>query len=142
MTKRGSDDIFLIDLSAKGIGSIVKSLNKTIIKTTKINDHIIGLKKVFTRYEEPFCEIRQNHKGMKISVKLPDVKKKDIFLNVSQNAIEVKASAIIKNKSKKDILKNYHRVINIPPCSLPQKTTVDYKSSKLKINLPYAKVGQ
>ena len=138
--KRGSKNVLLIDFTAKSIGRIVKDINRTIQKSTGINEHITNIRKIFTNYEEPFCEIRQNHKGMKISIKLPEVKKKDIFLNVSQTSIEVNASSIARDESKKDILKVYHRIINIPECSISEKTTADYKRDKLKINVPYEKI--
>ena len=58
--KIGAKDILLIDFTAKGIGKIVKDINRTIQKSTGINEHLTSIIKVFTKYEEPFCEIRQS----------------------------------------------------------------------------------
>ncbi len=133
--------VLLIDFTSKGISTIVKNLNKTIEKrTVKINRQFNQIRKVFIKYEEPFCEIRQNHKGMHISLKLPDVKKKDIFLNVTKSSIEVKADALFRDASRKEAFKTFHRIIDLPSCSLHEKTSAQYKNNKLKIKIPYGKI--
>ena len=100
-----------------------------------LNKHFTYLKKRFINYEEPFSEIRQNHKGMNITIKLPEVKKKDVIINITEDKIELKAKSIKKNRT----LKNYHRIIDIPKCSVSKyiKADYNYKKEILKIKIPY-----
>jgi HSP20 family molecular chaperone IbpA len=113
--------------------------NETISNTlTNFKDkfftkHFNNLKKGFMIYEEPFCEIRQNHKGMKITIKLPEVNKKDIFLNITQDKLELKAKALKKGK----VLTNYHKIVDLPHISITKKAKADYKNKNLKIDIPY-----
>ena len=143
MPKKKSDknDILALDFTKEGLNSLFKNLNNHIKYNTKIlNKHITNIKKSFVRYEEPFCEIRQNHRGMNISVKLPDVKKKDIFLNITSSAIELKANSVFHSKKEGTVIKTYHRIIDIPSCSISQKTKAEFKRDKLKITVPYEKI--
>ena len=100
-----------------------------------LNRHLENLKKGFIKYEEPFSEIRQNHKGMNITIKLPEVKKKDVLINITQDKIELKAKSIQGGRT----LKNYHRIIDIPSCSVSKNIKADYNHKKevLKIKIPY-----
>jgi len=137
MVKKRGNSEFLINFNETSIKPFIKGMNKEIKRSTKgINKSLDSIRKIFTRYEEPFCEIRQNHKGMKISIKLPDVKKKDITLNITSNMIEIKASTVLYEDEKR-ILKNYYRIINIPQCSQSKKTKAEYKKDKLEIKVPY-----
>ncbi len=106
------------------------------MKTNKkfLGNQIEGLKKTFGNYEEPYSEIRQTQKGMDIKIKLPEVKKKNITINITETQIEIKA----KSKQQK-FSKIYHRIIDIPKCSLNKKTKADYKKGVLKIKVPYQK---
>ena len=100
-----------------------------------LNKHLGNLKRGFISYEEPFSEIRQNHRGMNIIIKLPKVKKKDVFINITEDKIELKAKSIKKGRT----LKSYHRIIDIPNCSISKKIKADYnpKREVLKIKIPY-----
>ncbi|MDP3916699.1 MAG: Hsp20/alpha crystallin family protein [Nanoarchaeota archaeon] len=137
MAKRGNNNEFLINFSDTNLKSFIKTLNREIKRGTKdLNKSFDGFRKMFKKYEEPFCEIRQNHKGMNVLVKLPDVRKKDIRLNITSRIIELKASSILDNDGKRT-LKNYYRVINIPACSMLRKARAEYKNDKLQIKIPY-----
>ncbi|MBT3865631.1 Hsp20/alpha crystallin family protein [Candidatus Woesearchaeota archaeon] len=132
MVKRGSkrDVKFSVEFNTEGIDSFLKKINKKKDDTLR---KLGNLKKRFSNYEEPFCEIRQNHKKMRIEVKLPDVKKKDVLLNVSNERIEIKAEA----KERKKLIKTFHRVIDIPKCSLPKKIKANFKNNVLKLDVPF-----
>jgi len=71
---------------------------------------------------------------MKIVIKLPDVKKKDILLNVSDGKIEIKAEARERNGK---IIKTFHRIIDIPKCSVPKRMNANIKNETLKLDLPF-----
>ncbi len=132
MAKRGTkrDVKFSVEFSTEGIDNFLKKFKKK--KDTTIRK-LGNLKKRFSNYEEPFCEIRQNHRKMRIEVKLPNVKKKDILLNVSDGRIEIKAEA----KECKRLIKTFHRVIEIPKCSLPKKIKANFKNNVLKLEVPF-----
>ncbi len=132
MAKGGAKrDIKLsIEFNTESIDSFLKKFKKSKDKTLRT---LSNIKKRFSNYEEPFCEIRQNHKRMKIEIKLPDVKKKDIILNVSDGKIEVKAEAKERNGK---IIKTFHRIIDIPKCSQPKKMSANIKNDTLKLDLP------
>lgn len=132
MVKRGSkrDVKFSVEFNTEGIDSFLKQFKKKKNDTLR---KIGNLRKRFSNYEEPFCEIRQNHKKMRIEVKLPDVKKKDVLLNVSNERIEIKAEA----KERKKLIKTFHRVIEIPKCSLPKKIKANFKNNILKLDVPF-----
>lgn len=133
MAKRGAkrDVKFSVEINTEGINSFLKNIKKRKDKTLR---RLGNITKRFSKYEEPFCEIRQNHKKMKIEIKLPDVKKKDILLNVSESKIEVKAEA--RERSGK-IIKTFHRIIDIPKCSVPKKMSANVKNEVLKLDLPF-----
>lgn len=132
MAKRGTkrDVKFSVEFNTEGIDSILRRFKKK--KNTTLRK-LENLKKRFSNYEEPFCEIRQNHRKMRIEVKLPDVKKKDVLLNVSDDRIEIKAEA----KERKRLIKTFHRVIEIPRCSLPKKIRANFKNNVLKLDVPF-----
>jgi HSP20 family molecular chaperone IbpA len=118
------------------IDKIIKDVNKGFLKNFKfVNKHIYTLKKTFKKYEEPYSEIRQSHKGMNIKIKLPGVKQKNIALNVTDSQIEVKAQT-----NNKKVLKVYHRTIDIPKCSIPKQTIAKFNNQILKIKVPYTKM--
>ena len=133
MAKRGAkrDIKFSVEINTEGINSFLKKIKKKKDKTIR---KLSNITKRFSKYEEPFCEIRQNHKRMKIVIKLPDVKKKDILLNVSDGKIEIKAEARERNGK---IIKTFHRIIDIPKCSLPKKMNANIKNETLKLDLPF-----
>lgn len=133
MAKRGAkrDVKFSVEINTEGINSFLKNIKKRKDKTLR---RISNITKRFSKYEEPFCEIRQNHKKMKIEIKLPDVKKKDILLNVSDSKIEVKAEARERGGR---IIKTFHRIIDIPKCSVPKKMSANIKNEVLKLDLPF-----
>ena len=73
---------------------------------------------------------------MKSTIKLPEVKKKDIFLNITQDKLELRAKSLEKGK----VLTNYHKIIDLPQISITKQAKADYKSKNLKIDIPYKKL--
>ena len=131
MPKKSASNGSLLILNNETLSNTLTNFkNKFIIK------HLNNLKKGFINYEEPFCEIRQNHKGMKITIKLPEVKKKDIFLNITQDKLELRAKSLEKGK----VLTNYHKIIDLPQISITKQAKADYNSKNLKIDIPYKKL--
>ncbi len=131
MSKKSIDSNPLLVLNNEALSKTVNSFkNKFILKP------LDNIKKGFIKYEEPFCEIRQNHKGMKITIKLPEVDKKNIFLNITQDKIELKAKALEKEK----ILTNYHKIVDLPQVSITKQAKADYKKNNLHITIPYKKL--
>ena len=133
--KRSKTSSFLPVLDNK---KLVKDLNKGFSKNFKfVNKHIDTLKRTFTKYEEPYSEIRQTHKGMKIKIKLPDVKQKNVTLNITDTQVEIKALTKVLTKEKRKLLKVYHRIIDIPPCSIPKQTQAKFNNEVLRIKVPF-----
>ena len=120
---------------------LLKNFNKSINKNFKgFNKQIDLIKKTFTSYQEPYCEINQSLKGMNIKIKLPEVKKKDVLLNIYNDKIELKAeSKIIDEKNKKKLM-IFYRTIGLPPCSLVKKAKAEFKKESLKIKIPFSKI--
>jgi HSP20 family molecular chaperone IbpA len=138
MVKKRKSKIF--SKKTSDLDKIIKDVNKGFLKNFKfVNKHIDTLKRTFTKYEEPYSEIRQSHRGMNIKIKLPKVKQRNIKLNVTDSQIEIKAETKIKADNKK-VLKIYHRTIDIPKCSIPKQTIAKFNNQILKIKVPYIKV--
>ncbi|GEM_PF-1154447 len=132
MPRRKRD--YSITLGPNEFGSLLREINK---KTKGVRNNYNALRSAFLKYEQPFCEIRQNHKGMNISIKLPEVKKKDVIINITETMIELKAAA--KDRKQRTVTQ-YHRIINIPLCSRARDTKAAFKRETLKIKVPYEKI--
>lgn len=134
MAKRGVDkDIkFSLEFNVDGLNSVLRAFEKKKRSTLETLDNF---RKRFSRYEEPSCEIRQTHKGMKIELKLPEVRKKDILLKLAEDKIEVKAESRTRDRK---IIKTFHRIIDIPKCSQPKKIKAKFINEKLKLEVPYS----
>ena len=131
MKKKSVDSNPLLVFNNETISNTLNNFKNKFV--TKPLDNI---KKGFIKYEEPFCEIRQNQKGMKITIKLPDVDKKNILLNITQDKIELKAKALEKEK----VLTNYHKIVDLPQVSITKQAKADYKKDNLHITIPYKKL--
>ena len=139
--KRSKKSSFLPVLDNKKLDLLVKDFNKGFSKNFKfVNKQIETLKKTFTKYEEPYSEIRQTHRGMNIKIKLPNVKQRNVILNITDSQVEIKAQTKVLTKEKKKLLKVYHRIIDIPPCSIPKQTQAKFNKEVLKIKVPYQRL--
>ncbi len=87
-------------------------------------------KKSLESYEEPYCEISQNQKGVHINIKLPHVKKKSISLRMNSSKMEVKGE-----NSKT----NYYRIVDIPSIVDITRARAVFNNGMLKVNLPYTR---
>jgi HSP20 family molecular chaperone IbpA len=90
----------------------------------------LEVRRAFEKYEEPYCEITQNEKGIKIAVKLPSVKKRTIMLQANGKKIEVKGSSERKN---------FYKSIDIPPLVDITKAHASLTNDTLKLTLPYSR---
>ena len=102
----------------------VRDVLRLMIKRTQ------EIKRAFESYEEPYCEITQNEKGIKVAVKLPNVKRRTITLQANNKKIEVKGSS---NK------KNFYKTIDIPPLVDITKAHAILTNDTLKMTLPYTR---
>ena len=111
---------------------IHQGVQKNIVR---INKQVTEVRKWFLKYEEPYCEISQNHRSFFINMKLPDVHKKDITLKIENNKVEVKG--IRKQREKKKVkLAGFYRVIEIPKNTKQEKARAIFKNNALKIRIP------
>lgn len=79
------------------------------------------------RYEEPYCEISQDDKQVRIHMKMPEVNKMNVQLVISKKKIEV------KGMGKKN---NYFKIIDIPPQLNIEKAHASYDEGRLKLTIP------
>lgn len=97
-------------------------------------------------YKKPFSEISQNKNQIRIGIKLPDVAKKDIMLEVHKDNIEIKAEKRKKKvkKTKKsykkiETYKGFYRKIPLPPIADYEKAKAIFKKDTLSIIIPKKK---
>tara|TARA_Y100000310_G_C20550528_1_gene747834 strand:- start:268 stop:717 length:450 start_codon:yes stop_codon:yes gene_type:complete len=141
--KRGAKkkEEFLLSFDPEDINSFVSAVNKSIESSMKrLNRRMDVLRKSFTKYEEPYSEVSQTKKGMDVTIKLPDVQKEDILLNITDSNIEIRAESDVKKNGRK-IFRSYHRIIDLPKCSISKKTQARFANGILKIKIPYNKTS-
>lgn len=107
----------------------------------KLFDKITGID-----YKKPFSQISQNDKMIEIKIKLPDINKKDILVNVGKDFIEVKAEKRLKKvkKTKKsyrkeESYKGFYRKISLPINADYEKANAKFIKNYLVIKIPKKK---
>ena len=85
------------------------------------------------KFEEPYSEVSQNHRHIKIKINLPDVHKKDLRLHMGSKHIEVKAT---QKKRKGMPSKTFYRSIPLPSTAVIQEAMAHYQRTTLKITIP------
>ncbi len=86
------------------------------------------LKKALEHYEEPYCEITQNEKGVRVDVRLPAVKKRSIDLRMNSRKLEVRGE---------NGRKNFYKIIDIPSIVDITRARAVYTKETLRVMLPY-----
>ena len=97
---------------------------------TRLVQELKEWKKSFESYEEPYCEMSQNEKGVRINIKLPNVKRRSISLRMNSKKMEVKGE---NGKA------NYYRLIDIPSIVDITRARAIFNKGTLKVTLPYAR---
>jgi len=109
----------------------VKRDTPTVIHNlTRLVKEFKEWKKSFETYEEPYCEITQSEKGIRISIKLPQVKRRSISLRMNSQKMEVTGE---NGKT------NYYRIIDIPPIVDITRARAVFTNDTLKVTLPYSR---
>lgn len=128
LKKSVSIDIFY----PKDIDNFVKNVNYTIRKNAKtVRRQIISFRNYFFKYEEPHTEITQNSDVLFIKILLPMTKKKDIKLQITNNKVEVEG--IFRRKGN---ICGFHRSLDLPLCTMPDKAKAVFKNEQLRIKIP------
>ena len=107
----------------------LKNINRILYNRLNI------VKKAFVRYEEPYTEISQNARKFFIKIKLPDVKKKDLFLKVNKNTVAIRGDSIRSHK----LMKGYYKDIEVPEDAITDKIKATFKRKILNIKIPKVK---
>jgi len=139
--KRNDGEELFINLDRKSIDSFFKNFNRSLNKNIRFfKKNVETIKKTFVNYEEPYCELNQSHKGINIRILLPNVKKKDIVLNIFNDKVELKAESRVIGEKNKKLFRIFYRTIDLPSCSVVSKAKAEYKRNKLKIKIPFKKI--
>ncbi len=106
----------------------------------QINKRVSGL---MAGYKKPYSNITQNLKFVNINVELPNVKKKNIIVDVNDDRIVVRAEKSSgtskKSKSGYSETENYigfYRAIGLPKGVDIHKTKAKFSRDVLKIRIP------
>jgi len=98
-------------------------------------------------YREPFVDIAENEKEIKITAELPGIDKKDIKINATENSIEISAEVKKEEKEEKKgyirrerSYSKFYRSMSLPTTVDPSKATSKYDKGILEITLPKTKV--
>lgn len=93
--------------------------------------------------KEPKTEISQRPNEIEIGLELPNMNKKDIFLQVTEDHLEVSAQkrrAVKINKkgfsSQEASFSGYRRVIPLPTNVVPENAVATFKNGKLTVKIP------
>ena len=114
----------------------LKEMQREVNKNwVRLNKQITELSRWFLRYEEPYCEISQNHRHFCINMKLPDVQKRDILLKIESNKVEVRGVMRTRVKGKAKI-GGFFRKIDIPRDTDQERAHAVFKNSALRIRIP------
>ena len=97
---------------------------------TRLVQELKEWKRSLESYEEPYCEMTQNEKGVKINIKLPNVRRRSISLRMNSKKMEVKGE---NGKA------NYYRLIDIPSIVDITRAHAVFNNGTLKVILPYAR---
>ena len=96
--------------------------------------------------KEPKTDISQRAHEVEIGLELPNMSKKDIFLQVTEDHLEVSAQkrrGVKINKKGFSIQEasftGYRRVIPLPTNVVPENAVATFKNGKLTVKIPKSK---
>src|SRR5574341_2545940 len=96
--------------------------------------------------KEPKTEISHGLEKVTVVLDLPEMKRKDIFLQVTEDHLEVSAQKKRQTKiKKKEFSKEeasflgYRRVVPLPANVVPEKAVATFKNGKLTVEIPKSK---
>lgn len=114
-------------MGKKEIPNVIHNL---ALSAQKVVKNLQEFKKALERYEEPYCEISQSDKGVKINIRLPSVKKRSISLRMNSRKMEVKGQ---------NGRTNYYKIIDIPSVVDITRARAIFNNGTLRVVLPYAR---
>lgn len=120
-----------------------KDMKRVQDQLNKRVNEFIGL------YKKPYSNITQNPRFVIINVELPEIKKKNIFLQVNDDKLVVKAenkSRVVKEKKgsyyEAEKAYGYYRAITLPKGLAIDKTRAKFSGKVLKIVIPKRKMSK
>lgn len=126
-----------------------KDIKKSISWMTRsFEDSFNEVTKKIKRFnlKEPKTEISQRPDEVDISLDLPNMTRKDIFLQVTEDHLEVSAQKRSKVKinkkgfsSEEAAFTGYRRVIPLPTNVVPEKAVATFKNGRLTVKIPKSK---
>ncbi|GCC11760.1 spore protein SP21 [archaeon] len=98
---------------------------------------------------EPYADIIETDREVKVTIEIPGVDKKDIDLNATENSLEVSAEMKEEEKEEKEgyIRKErrynkYYRAFALPEDVDPTKAKTTFKNGILQIVLPKKRIEE
>ena len=89
----------------------------------------------FSDYKKPYSHITHNHKRILLEMRLPNVKKEDLSVNININSVEVLVKKENKVKNKRNIIEMY-RKIYLPKGLDIKNADTKFDKGELKIEIP------
>ena len=131
------------------LNKLKKDLKKSISWMTRsFEDSFNEVTKKIKRFnlKEPKTEISQRPHEVEISLDLPKMTRKDIFLQVTEDHLEVSAQKrkeVKINKkgfsSEEATFTGYRRVIPLPTNVVPENAVANFKNGRLTVKIPKSK---
>lgn len=116
----------------------------------KVKDQINrGVSNLVGGYKKPYSNITQNPRWVVINIELPDIRKRNIILEVNDERLVVRAenSSRMVEKGKNSYYEadrsyGYHRTITLPKGLAVDKTEAKFIGKVLKIRIPKRKTSK
>ncbi len=96
---------------------------------------------------EPYADIIETDKDVKVTIEMPGVEKGDININATENSLEVSAEVKREEKEEKEgyvrrerRYNKFYRVFTLPADVDPAKARASFKNGILEVVLPKKKV--
>ncbi len=98
---------------------------------------------------EPYADIIETDREIKVTIEIPGVDKKDIDLNATENSLEVSAEVKEEEEEEKEgyirkerRYKKYYRAFALPEEVDPTKAKTTFKNGILQIVLPKKRIEE
>lgn len=108
-----------------------------------------GVSNLVSGYKKPYSNITQNPRWVVINVELPDIRKRNIILEVNDERLVVRAENSSKTVEKgknsyyeADRSYGYYRAITLPKGLAVDKTEARFIGKVLKIRIPKRKTSK
>lgn len=118
----------------------VDPIDKIFRLHSRINE---SFSRAFMNYRRPHSHISQSYRGVEVEIKLPEMNKSDIDLQINPRAVIIKAEKKTKKskKTKTSFYKSkeintYYRKIPISPGLDVKKSKARFSNGTLKIRIP------